>query len=187
MSPWFEPAHVPTGAPYSPSAIERGAPYILLLGVSIKVASTRTRSRFGGCDHLQMTRVPAFGVSISAAYSSDMGGRGGVTGPTAMLGNAEQLTSCASDQSCGRRTTGVGYDIAQSYSCRIRPPRSIAAEFAVGASSSRSAYSQTARTSGVDAGSQDLPVWASVSAHDVHERSHQENTASSRDHNLQGP
>ncbi len=92
----------------------------------------------------------AFG--ISAAYSTDLGGSGGITwGDRNVFGNAEQLNVSASlINAGGSSTTGLGYDTSVKYILPDFGHRDQSLQFAVGAVRQfLEAYDQTALTASV--------------------------------------
>jgi translocation and assembly module TamA len=104
-----------SGEGYDASRIEKARKDLLLLGVfatiSVKVGEAADAS--GAVPVTFQVRERArHAVTLNAAYSSDLGGSGGVTWTDRnVLGNAEQLTFNASVIDLGgSSTTGVGYD-----------------------------------------------------------------------------
>jgi translocation and assembly module TamA len=91
-------------------------------------------------------------IGLSAAYSSDLGGSGGVTWTDRnVFGNAEQLSIAASVINLGGSdTTGTGYDTTVKYLMPDFGHRDQSLQFAVGAiKQSLQAYDQTALTTSV--------------------------------------
>ncbi len=145
-----------TGDAYSASAIERARRALLGLGVfnqvSLDVGGAVDES--GGVPvTFKVRERPRHAISVSGAYSSDLGGSGGVTWTDRnVAGNAEQLTLKASviNLGGGSATTGIGYDTSAQYLMRDFGRRDQSLQFAVGAlKQSLQAYDQTARTTGV--------------------------------------
>ncbi|MDB6090600.1 MAG: outer membrane protein [Gammaproteobacteria bacterium] len=122
---------------------------------------------------------PQHGVSLSAAYSSDLGGSAGVTWTNRNVsGKADQLTLAASAINLGgaTATTGMGYDTSAKYLIPDFKQRDQSLQVAVGAlKQSLEAYDQTAFTSGVTVNRKLSSIWsasAGVSAEE--ERINQE-------------
>src|SRR5579859_2247714 len=104
---------------------------------SIRSASTSApRSTIrAACRSPKMRERLRHGVSLSAAYSSDLGGSGGVTWTDRnVFGNAEQLTLKASVINFGGSDTkGVGYDTSAAYLIPDFGRRDQQLQFTVGA------------------------------------------------------
>ena len=157
-----------TGEPYSALAVEQARKDLLTLGVfsSINVhlgdapdSAERVPITF------QMTERPRHAVSLSAAYSSDLGGSGGVTwSDRNFRGNAEQLSLSATATNLGgTATTGVGYDISAKYIIPEFAHRDQSLQFAVGAIKQYlQAYQQKAITSGVTLNRKLSSVWSAT-------------------------
>jgi translocation and assembly module TamA len=144
-----------TGDPYSPSAIERARHDLLGLGVFGQV-SVQIGTAVDGSGGVPITfkfrERLRHAIGLSAAYSSDLGGSGGVTWTDRnVFGDAEQLSFAASVINLGGSdTTGVGYDTSVKYLMRDFGRRDQSLQFAVGAiKQSLQAYDQTALTTGV--------------------------------------
>ena len=100
----------------------------------------------------QFRERPRHLVTINAAYSSDLGGSGGVTwSDRNVLGNAEQLNLSASVTNVGgSATTGLGYDTTAKFIVPDFGHRDQSLQLAVGAVKLfLQAYDQTATTSSV--------------------------------------
>jgi translocation and assembly module TamA len=144
-----------TGDPYSPSAIERARHDLLGLGVfgqvSVQIGTAVDES--GGVPiTFNFRERLRHAIGVSAAYSSDLGGSGGVTWTDRnVFGNAEQLSFAASVINLGGSdTTGVGYDTSVKYLMPDFGHRDQSLQFAVGAiKQSLQAYDQTALTTSV--------------------------------------
>jgi translocation and assembly module TamA len=144
-----------TGEPYSASAIERARRDLQGLAVfsqvSLEVGNAVDRS--GGVPVTFKVRERLrHAISVSAAYSSDLGGSGGITWTDRnVFGNAEQLTLAAKVINLGgSATTGIGYDT----SARLLLPdfgrRDQSLQFGVSAlKQSLQAYDQTKRATSV--------------------------------------
>jgi translocation and assembly module TamA len=144
-----------TGDPYSPSAIERARHDLLGMGVFNQVSldiGTAVDESGGVPITFKMRERPRHAISVSAAYSSDLGGSGGVTWTDRnVFGNAEQLSLKATVIDLGGSdTTGVGYNTGASFLMPDFGRRDQSLQFTVGAlKQSLQAYEQTERTSGV--------------------------------------
>ena len=144
-----------TGDPYSPSAIERARHDLLSLGVfgQVSVQLGTAADESGGVPvTFKFRERLRHAIGLSAAYSSDLGGSGGVTWTDRnVFGNAEQLSFAASVINLGGSdTTGVGYDTSVKYLMPDFGHRDQSLQFAVGAiKQSLQAYDQTALTTSV--------------------------------------
>jgi translocation and assembly module TamA len=144
-----------TGDPYSPSAIERARHDLLGLGVFGQVSvqiGTAVDASGGVPITFKFRERLRHAIGLSAAYSSDLGGSGGVTWTDRnVFGNAEQLTFAASVINLGGSdTTGVGYDTSVKYLMPDFGHRDQSLQFALGAiKQSLQAYDQTALTTSV--------------------------------------
>ncbi|HEY4446829.1 MAG TPA: BamA/TamA family outer membrane protein [Steroidobacteraceae bacterium] len=174
---------VHTGDPYSPSAIERARHDLLGLGVFNQVSlevGTAVDNSGGVPITFKIRERLRHGASVSAAYSSDLGGSGGVTWTDRnVFGNAEQLSLAARVINLGgSSTTGVGYDTSAKYLMPDFGRRDQSLQFAVGAlKQSLQAYDQTARTTGVTLTRKISSVWSvSIGGATTDERIIQENT-----------
>jgi translocation and assembly module TamA len=104
-----------TGAPYSPAAIEKARRDFLALGVFAQVSvqiGTAADDAGGVPITFKFRERLRHAIGLSAAYSTDLGGSGGVTWTDRnVFGGAEQLTIAASVIDVGGTdTTGTGYD-----------------------------------------------------------------------------
>jgi translocation and assembly module TamA len=146
---------VHTGDPYSPSAIERARHDLLGLGVFIQVSlavGTEVDDSGGVPVTFKIRERLRHAISLNAAYSSDLGGSGGVTWTDRnVFGNAQQLSIAASVINLGGSdTTGVGYDTSAKYLMADFGRRDQSLQLAVGAlKQSLQAYDQTAHSSSV--------------------------------------
>jgi translocation and assembly module TamA len=144
-----------TGDPYSPSAIERARHDLLGMGVFNQVSldiGTAVDESGGVPITFKVRERLRHAISVSAAYSSDLGGSGGVTWTDRnVFGNAEQLSLKATVIDLGGSdTTGVGYNTGASFLMPDFGRRDQSLQFTVGAlKQSLQAYEQTERTSGV--------------------------------------
>ncbi len=154
-----------TGDPYSPSVIERARHDLLGLGVFGQVSvelGTAVDASGGVPVTFKMRERLRHAISINAAFSSDLGGSGGVTwSDRNAFGNAEQLSVAASIINLGGSdTTGVGYDTSIKYLMPDVGRRDQSLQFAVGAlKQSLEAYDQTARTSSVTLTRKISSIW----------------------------
>ncbi len=144
-----------TGEQFSASAVERARQDLLSLGIFAAV-SVQVGSAVDGTGGVPITfqfrERPRHAVNFTAAYSSDLGGSGGVTwSDRDLLGNAEQLTVSASVINAGgSSTTGLGYDTSAKFIVPDFGHRDQTLQLAVGAVKQfLQAYDQTALTSGV--------------------------------------
>ncbi len=158
-----------TGDPYRPSAIERGRRDLLALGVFGQV-TVQVGTAVDGTGGVPVTfkvhERPRHAVTVNAAYSSDLGGSGGVTWTDRNLfGNAEQLKLRASVIGLsGSDTTGAGYDTSAQFTKPDFLHRDQSLEVSVGAlKQSLQAYDQTATTTGAIVTRKLSSIW-SVSA-----------------------
>jgi translocation and assembly module TamA len=146
-----------TGDPFKPSAIERARHDLLVLNVfaqvSVQIGTQDQVDSSGGVpitftirERLRRT------FSVSSAYSSDLGGSGGVTWTNRnVFGNAEQLSFAASVINLGGSdATGIGYDTSAKYLIPQFLRRDQSLQFFVGAlKQSLQAYDQTSKSTGV--------------------------------------
>lgn len=158
-----------TGDTYSPSRIELARQDLLELGV-FSTVGVKLGSAADGADRVPITFLVRerlrHAVSLNVAYSSDLGGSGGVTwSDRDVFGNAERLNLSASAINLGgSATTGIGYDTNLKYVIPDFWRRDQTLQLAAGAiKQSLQAYSQTARTGGVTLTRKLSPIW-SVSA-----------------------
>jgi translocation and assembly module TamA len=155
-----------TGDPYSPSAIERARHDLLGLGVFSQVSlvvGTAVDDSGGVPITFKIRERLRHAISVTAAYSSDLGGSGGVTwADRNVFGDAEQLTIAASVINLGGSdTTGAGYDTSAKYVMPDFGRRDQSLQFAVGAlKQSLQAYDQTARSTSVTLTRKISSVWS---------------------------
>jgi translocation and assembly module TamA len=170
-----------SGQRYNPAAIEAARRDLLSLGpfAAISVDVGKAVDSTGGVPITFTIRErKRHAVALNAAYSTDLGGSGGVTwSDRNVFGNAEQLTIAASALNLGgTATTGVGYDTSAKF---VKPEfghRDQSLQIAVGAiKQSLQAYDQKAVTSGVSLTRKLSSVWtASVGVATSHEQVIQE-------------
>jgi translocation and assembly module TamA len=144
-----------TGERYSALMVEQARKDLLALGVfgAVTVALPEAPDAEG--------RVPVTfrvrerrkrAVTLTAAYSTDLGGSGGVTWADRNLsGKADQLNLSASAINLGgTATNGVGYDTSAKYLLTDFRRRDQSLQFSVGALRQfLDAYDQTAQTAGI--------------------------------------
>jgi translocation and assembly module TamA len=155
-----------TGDSYSPSAVERARNDLLKLGVFSQVSvelGTAPDDSGGVPITFKIRERLRHSVNVNAAFSSDLGGSGGVTwGDRNVFGNAEQLTVKAEVINLGGSdTTGVGYDTKATFTIPDVGRRDQSLQFTVGAiKQSLQAYDQTARTSTVTLSRKISTLWS---------------------------
>ena len=172
-----------TGESYSALEVEKARKDLLTLGVfsAVSVQLGDAPDSEGRVPvTFQMSERKRHAVSLSAGYSSDLGGSAGVAwSDRNVRGNAEQLNLSASVINLGgTATTGVGYDTSAKYILPEFEHRDQQLQFAAGAiKQSLQAYDQTAETSGVTLSRKLSSLWtASVGVSAVHETDIQEGT-----------
>jgi translocation and assembly module TamA len=143
-----------TGEQYGASKVERARKDLLSLGVFTSVTA-QLGTKANGAGEIPITfRVRErllHAVSLSAAYSTDLGGSSGVTWTNRdMSGKADQLTLGASVLNLGgTASTGVGYDLTAKYLLPEFGHRDQSLQLAVQAiNQSLQAYDQKAITFG---------------------------------------
>lgn len=158
-----------TGDLYKPSLIEAARRDLLALNVFGQV-SVQVGSKVDESDGVPVTfkirERLRHAISLSAAYSSDLGGSGGATWTDRnVFGNAEQLTFAASVINLGGSdTTGTGYDTSVKYLIPEFMHRDQSLQFAVSAIKQQlQTYDQTAKTASVTLSRKLSSIW-SVSA-----------------------
>jgi len=164
------------GQPFSPSAIERARRDLLNLGpigsISVQLA-TQVDASGEVPVTFQVRERPRHAVTINAAYSSDLGGSGGVSWTDRnVFGNAEQLalSARAINFGGGTATTGVGYDTSAKFTQPDFLRRDQSLQVTLSAiKQSLQAYDQTAHTGSLTLTRKLSSVWAasvSVTASD---------------------
>jgi translocation and assembly module TamA len=144
-----------TGEQYRSSVVERARADLVTLGVfaavSVEVGSKADDT--GGVPiTFRMRERLRHSINVTAAYSTDLGGSGGVTwGDRNVFGNAEQLTVSTSLLNAGGSSTnGLGYDVNVKYLLPDFGHRDQSLQFSLGAIKQYlDAYDQTATTAGV--------------------------------------
>jgi translocation and assembly module TamA len=150
---------------YKPSAIEAARHDLLGMNVfaqvSVQVGSKPDES--GGVPiTFKLRERLRHAISLSAAYSSDLGGSGGITWTDRnVFGNAEQLSVAASLTNLGGSdTTGTGYDTNVKYLIPDFLHRDQSLQFAISAIKQQlQAYDQTAQTASVTLSRKLSSVW----------------------------
>ena len=155
-----------TGQRYSSAAIEAARRDLLgiapLAAVTVKVG-TAVDSTGGVPITFEFKERPRHAVALNSAYSTDLGGSGGITWTDRnVFGNAEQLAITASIINLGgSATTGSGYDTNAKFTIPDFGHRDQSLQFAVGAiKQSLTAYDQKAVTSGVTLSRKLSSVWS---------------------------
>ena len=155
-----------TGNLYSTAAVERARRDLLDLGVFSGVSVQLGAAPDDRGDvpiHFELRERPRHAVSLNTAFSSDLGGSGGIGWTDRNLfGNAEQLTVAGTATDIGgSATTGVGYDTSVKL---LKPDfghREQSLQFAIGAvKQSLQAYGQRAVTTGVTLNRKLSEVWS---------------------------
>ena len=157
---------VRTGDPYRLSAIERGRRDLLALGVfdliTVQVGSAVDAT--GGVPiTFKLRERRRHAASFSAAYSSDLGGSGGVTWTDRNLfGNAEQLSINATAIGIdGTDTSNLGYDTSVKFTKPDFLRRDQSLQLSIGALKQfLDAYDQTAVTAGAAVTRKLSSVWS---------------------------
>ena len=145
---------VHTGDQYNSSVVERARADLLNLGVfaavSVEVGS-KVDDTGGVPITFRMRERLRHAINVTAAYSTDLGGSGGVTwGDRNVFGNAEQLTVTTQLLNAGGSSTnGLGYDVNVKYLLPDFGHRDQTLQLSVGAIKQYlDAYDQTATTAG---------------------------------------
>lgn len=164
------------GESYSPTAIERARTALIDVGVfsTVSVHVGKAPDATGGVPvTFDVRERPRHAVSINAAYSSDLGGSGGVTWTDRnVFGHAERFSVSSSVTNIGgSANTGLGYDASAKL---VKPDfdgRDQSLQFAVNAiKQSLVAYDQTAVTTGATLVRRLSSVWtANVGVTAAHE------------------
>jgi len=155
-----------SGQQYSSSAIEAARHDLLELGpfaaISVKIG-TEVDSTGGVPITFVFQERARHAVTLNSAYSTDLGGSGGVTwSDRNVFGNAEQLNIAASLINLGgTATTGLGYDTSAKFIIPDVGHRDQSLQFAVGGiKQSLQAYDQRAVTGGVTLNRKLSSVWS---------------------------
>ena len=150
---------------YKPSAIEAARRDLLGMNVfgqvSVEVGSKADESGDVPITFKLRERL-RHAITVNAAYSSDLGGSGGVTWTDRnVFGNAEQLSVAATLTNLGGSdTTGTGYDTGVKYLIPDFLHRDQSLQFAVSAIKQQlQAYDQKAQTASVTLSRKLSSVW----------------------------
>jgi len=154
-----------SGQRYNPAAIEAARRDLLTLGpfaaISVELG---TAADAGGVPVTFVLRERArHAVTVNTAYSTDLGGSGGITWTDRnVFGNAEQLKIAASIINLGgSSTTGIGYDTSAKFTVPDFGHRDQSLQVSVGAiKQSLLAYDQKAITTGVTLNRKLSSVWS---------------------------
>jgi len=109
-----------TGQPYSAAAVEKARRDLLGLGVfsTVSVRLGTAPDNLGRVPiTFEMAERKRYTFGVNAAYSSDLGGSGGVSwGDRDVFGGAQQLNLSATATNLGgSASTGLGYDVIARY------------------------------------------------------------------------
>jgi translocation and assembly module TamA len=154
-----------TGDLYKPSAIEAARRDLLALNVfgQVSVQTGAKADESGGVPvTFKIRERLRHAISLSAAFSSDLGGSGGATWTDRnVFGNAEQLSFAASVINLGGSdTTGTGYDTNVKYLLPEFLHRDQSLQFAVSAIKQQlEAYDQVAQTASVTLSRKLSSIW----------------------------
>jgi len=154
-----------SGDVYKPSAIEAARRDLLGLNVfgQVSVQTGAEPDESGGVPiTFKIRERLRHAISLSAAYSSDLGGSGGAAWTDRnLLGNAEQLSFAASVINLGGSdTTGTGYDTSVKYLLPDFLHRDQSLQFALSAIKQQlEAYDQTAKTASVTLSRKLSSIW----------------------------
>jgi translocation and assembly module TamA len=154
-----------TGEQYNSTVVERARADLLKLGVFAAVSvdvGTQPDDTGGVTVTFRMRERARHAINVTAAYSTDLGGSGGVTwGDRNVFGNGEQLTVSTSLLNAGGSSTnGLGYDANVKYLLPDFGHRDQSLQFSVGAIKQfLDAYDQTATTAGMTLTRKLNPQW----------------------------
>lgn len=154
------------GEQYSPSRIEHARTDLLALGTfsGISVRLPKETEVQGGIIPVtfEVQERKRHAVSVTAAYSSDLGGSGGFTwADRNVFGNAELLTLSATVTNWGGSdTTGLGYDLAAQLNKPdfLRPDQTLQYNLTA-LKQDLIAYDQTAQLGGMTVSRKLSPQW----------------------------
>ncbi len=155
-----------TGEPYDAARVEKAREDLLALGVfsTVGVELGSAPDSLGRVPiTFRMSERPRHTVSLSAGYSSDLGGSGGVTwGDRNVFGRAGELDLSATALNLGgTATTGLGYDATAKYIIPDFEHRDQTLQFALtGLKQDLQAYDQTAESVGVTLSRKLSSVWS---------------------------
>jgi translocation and assembly module TamA len=178
-----------TGDLYSAAQVEKARKDLLSLGlfgsITVQLGTAPDREGRVPITFDVRERAPRT-LGVNGAYSSDLGGSGGVSWTNRnLLGDGEQLSLAASiiNVAGGTATTGLGYDTNAKYILPDVGHRDQSLQFAVQAlKQNLTAYSQTMQTFGVTLSRKISSVWnASIGVSDLRENIVQESLSSDFD------
>ena len=171
-----------TGQPYSPLAIDQARRDLMALNVFGQISlqvGTAVDETGGVPVTFKIRERLRHAIAVSAAFSSDLGGSGGVKWTDRnVFGNAEQLSISANVLNLGgSTTTGIGYDTSATFLIPDFLRRDQSLQLVAGAlKQSLQSYDQIARTSSVTLSRKLSSVWtASVGLATADEQITQEN------------
>jgi translocation and assembly module TamA len=154
-----------SGQLYNPTAIEAARRDLSTLGpfaaISIELGAAPDAAGAVPITYVLRER-PRHAVTVNTAYSTDLGGSGGITWTDRnVFGSAEQLKLAASIINLGgSSTTGIGYDTSAKFTVPDFGHRDQSLQVAVGAiKQSLLAYDQKAITTGVTINRKLSSVW----------------------------
>ena len=158
---------VHTGELYDAAAIEKARQDLLTLGVFQTVSVKMGKP--DAADRVPLTFVvheaKRYTVGVSAAYSSDLGGSGGINwSDRDVFGNGEQLTTSVTAINLGgSATTGLGYDALIGYSIPdfLRRDQTLSVQLR-GLRQALQAYTQTGETAGASINRKLSDVWSAT-------------------------
>ena len=154
------------GDPFRPSAIEAARKDLLAMNVFAQIAvqiGSKADASGGVPVTFQMRERQRHAISVNAAYSSDLGGSGGVTWTDRnVFGNAQQLSFAASVINVGGNdSNGTGYDTSVKYLIPDFLRRDQSLQLALGAVKQfLQAYDQTAKTAGATLSRKLSSIWS---------------------------
>jgi translocation and assembly module TamA len=156
-----------SGQLYNPTAIEAARRDLSTLGpfaaISIELGTAADASGDAVPVSFVLRERPRHAVTVNTAYSTDLGGSGGITWTDRnVFGNAEQLKIAASIINLGgSSTTGIGYDTSAKFTVPDFGHRDQSLQVSVGAiKQSLLAYDQKAITTGVTINRKLSSVWS---------------------------
>ena len=154
------------GEPYSAQALDRARRNLLAMGVfgSVGVSIAKAADANGAVPvTFLVTERKRHDVVLAAAYSSDLGGSGGVTWTDHnLLGSAEGLVLAASIINLnGSATNGIGYDTSAKYIVPefLHPAQTLQVSLEA-IKQSLVAYDQTAKTAGLTLTRKLSSIWS---------------------------
>jgi translocation and assembly module TamA len=156
-----------TGQLFNPTAIESARRDLSTLGPFAAISVELGTAADATGDAVPVTFVlrerARHAVTVNTAYSTDLGGSGGITWTDRnVFGNAEQLKIAASIINLGgSSTTGIGYDTSAKFTVPDFGHRDQSLQVSVGAiKQSLLAYDQKAITTGVTINRKLSSVWS---------------------------